>query len=324
MSVKGQTWEKGLTTEEILKATSGGYDVYMLYLGKVERVMKCPWRSDRHPSWGIFPANGIWMWKDQATGRSGSAIQFVESMFGLTFGEAKDKIKWDFGLEGGKEVGKRIVNWESPVYEDKEYAIIDYERMPFGKIHHEYWNCAGVSEQHCNDYNCFAAKKVVSNKVYVPFNDKEPVFVYECEEGLKVYFPIRERERKWKNNVPGSFLWNFDNVERCDKLIVQKSYKDLIVSTLFTPNVIATQSEQTSIFNEHIISRINEKAKQVYISFGSDPDGKAKSIEITKATGWLWINPYNELLPATNDFYSMAKHQGIRQVEHLLQSKGII
>lgn len=325
--ITGEIKEDLIRTDEILQRTQGGYDIYMYYLGKVSRIMNRPWgRKEKKLSWGIFPLNGIWFWKDSARDESGTAIQFVEKLFNLTFIDAVNKIVWDFGLGRGKEINAApvIVNWESP-YMEKEYAHIDYIRKPFTSKHHKFWNVAGASEVDCNNSLCFAVKSLAINRKFVPIKAGEIVFAYECpeEQAFKIYFPERP-DSKFKNNVSGKYLWNFNKLEHCNNLILQKSNKDLIISKLITPCVTATQNESVGIFDEEMVSKINSKANNVFISYGSDPDGKTKSIKISKLFNWKWVNPPNKYLPEVNDIYGLAAKEGLKAVEKLFKSKNII
>ena len=64
---------KKITTidaDELLYHTNGGKEIYEKYIGRTRRVMPRPYGTDRHPSWGVFPSDGVWLWKDQATGET--------------------------------------------------------------------------------------------------------------------------------------------------------------------------------------------------------------------------------------------------------------
>lgn len=320
-----------ITSDDILAATNGGYDIYMYYEGCVKKVMKRPWGNDNHPSFGIFPYTGQYMWKDAAKEDSGNAIKYVQLKFGLSLEEAKQKILYDFGL-GGTQINANPVRvtWDKPNGEE-EYAFISFDSMKFTKRHHLFWNIAGVSEEWCNKYECWAVKSAAINRKRVPIGKDEIVFAYYCpeEDAVKLYFPDR-KESRFRNNVSGTHLWNFSNLGECPILVGQKSMKDLIVTTLFTPCVFAVQSENVKLFIDddgkptEVTNMINAKAKSVFLSYGSDPDGKEKSIRISKALNWNWVNPPNKYLPETNDIYSLAANQGLNEVEKLFKQKKII
>jgi hypothetical protein len=330
-----------ITSDDILDRTTGGYDIYMYYLGKVSRIMQRPWgKKEKKLSWGIFPYNGIWMWKDQATEEAGSAIQFVEKYFNLSFGDACAKIIWDFQLrpQKGKQVASKspIITWDEPTEEDKNYVKISFTYQPWKKEHYKFWEGTEVTPPHCEKYNTYAVKSCAIKRRIFKLKPNEVVWAYYCpeEDAVKLYFPERgydEWNPKFRNNVSGNHLWNYDNLlqkcgdEPCEKGIIQKSMKDLLVTTLITDKVIASQNEQSKLFlSPHTIEKVGKLFKNVWMAFGSDPDGVAKSQKVTAQTGWNWVNPDKRLLPDINDFYGLAKENGLRAVEDLLKYKNFL
>jgi hypothetical protein len=326
--VKG-TKSEYISVADILARTSGGYDVYMYYEGKVAKNMKIPWETDNHPSFGIFPYNGAYVWKDMANEESGNVISFVAKKFGLDYADARDKILHDFGF-GGKKINTSpvIVTWDKPD-EEKEYCQIEFTPQPFKKEHHEYWNRAGVSEEHCNRFNCWAVRNIaIKSKEWrnIPIKRNEPVFVYYSteENGKKIYFPYREHGKRFRNNVSYRHLWNYARVGDCEKLIIQKSMKDLIVTTMIFPCVIAVQAEAVKIFNEEVVGRINNITKSPCVFFGSDWDGVKKCKEITDTNKWKYINTPKNLLPEINDAYGFSCKFGLRELENFMKLKKVI
>ncbi len=327
--IKGKSIEekKYLTIDEILSATNGGYDIFRLYLGKVAKIMNRPWgHKEKKMSWGVFSRNGTWFWKDQATEESGTAIHFVEKMFNLNFKEAKDKICFDFNLGAVKNPTPIKVTWEAPPEEDKDYCDINFSHQPFKEYHHKFWNAAEVTESHCLKYNCFAVKDAAINKKRIFIGENEPVFAYyaEDEDSVKLYFPEREKDKKFRNNVSYHYLWNYENIQSCKDLIVQKSVKDMLVTTLITPCCIATQAEAVKIFNKEVVDKINSVTKSPWIWYGSDWDGVKKCKEITDSNKWRYINTPKNLLPEINDSYGFVKKFGIKQLELFMIKKGLI
>ena len=73
-----------------------------------------------------------------------------------------------------------------------------------------------------------------------------------------------------------------------------------------------------------ILQKKTSFSNNIFISYGSDDDGKRKSIEISKEFGFKWINPPNQYLPEVNDFYSLVVKYGIKELEKLLKYKNII
>lgn len=328
--IKGSKKHELTSFSEIMSRTNNGYDIYKYYLTKVSRCMNRPWgKKETKPSWGIYPGV-VWMWKDHASGQTGNPISFLEKMFGLTTIEAMGKVCYDFGF-GGEfiNVNPVKITWEKPDIE-KEYCDISVITQPFEKRHHEFWNAASVTEEHCKKYNCYAIKRLAINKRNIPLRPNEIVFAYHAPEedlgnklALKVYFPERH-DAKFKNNISGHYLWNSINIKQADKLIIQKSMKDLLVTTLITPNVVATQNESAGIFDIEMVNKIKGISKNVTVWYGSDSDGVEKCKKITNANGWNYLNTPKDLLPEINDSYGFVKKFGLQELEKFMKSKNII
>lgn len=327
--VKGNKKLELLTYEEILSRTGGGYDLYMFYEGKVEKRMKRPWGKDNHPSWGLFSKNGVWFWKDMAEESSGTAIEYIMRKFNLSFTDAIAKIKWDFGW-GGKEVNSNpvVVTWER---KEDIPSHITVDSQPFTKKHHEFWNKVEINEIDCNRLECWALKSPFSlnRKLFRLKKDEIGFFYYAPEENkVKIYLPERSKDSRFINNVSYFYLWNKRNIQKCNDLIIQKSYKDLIITSLLTPHVIATQAEAVQIFNEETVSIINKLGENIHVFYGSDPDGVKKCKEITNTNKWRYINTPRQYLPDINDVYGIVKMwneqkmgTGLKKLEEFVKSK---
>lgn len=333
--VKGNKVTEFIPLKEVLARTNGGYDIYMYYLGSVRRIMSRPWgKKERNPSWGIYPFSGLYFWKDQATEETGNAITFVEKFFGLSFHEAMMKVCWDFGFiqEGGVRNASPVqITWEKP-YGEEKYARIDWDSKPFEKGHHDFWNIAEVTEADCKAKNYYAVNDLAIKGKRVPIKKGEIVFAFHApeEDSVKIYFPHR-KEYRFRNNISYHYLWNYSNVTECEDLIIQKSPKDLIVTSLVQPCVIATQNESVKVFDEETIERINKISKRPWVWYGSDDDGVKKCKEITDCNKWRYVNTPKNLLPAVNDTYSFVRMHnilhpgtGLRELENFMKLKKLI
>jgi hypothetical protein len=331
--VKGDIIRKWLP-EDIYDLTNGGYDIYMFYLGQVRMSMNRPWgRRENHPSWGIFPGKkGLWYWKDQATEETGTALQMVMKMFSLDYKEAMNKIIADFGLVSGVKRKPSIVKWEAP-YTEKSYCRINFTTRSFEPKHHAFWNIAEATESHCNKMNCWAVKDAAINGKRVSIKKDEIVFAYYApeEDACKLYFPEREKGHRFKSNLSYTYLSNFSNIVKCDDMIIQKSDKDRIITSLLQECVVNTQSEAVRIFKEDTLSRIYQVAKTPWLWYGSDPDGKEKAEEISSMTGFRTVFTPEALLPEVNDTYSYVafynRHMpgsGLTSLQDFMKLKGIL
>jgi putative DNA primase/helicase len=51
-------------------------------------TFRVPWRTDRHPSLGVYRRGGVWFWTDHARGESGTPIQALQRLDGCSRTEA--------------------------------------------------------------------------------------------------------------------------------------------------------------------------------------------------------------------------------------------
>jgi len=322
--VKGRTL---ISLEDVLKHTNGGWDVFSSEIKglKVGAAFKSPLRKDNHPSVSLACRDGIWTLKDFSTGEVYSAIKFVQVKYNLTFQDAISKIAQDSGLKD--VIGKVYKSVQMPDIQKLEKEIhFDFFPKKWTKRHFQFWEYTEVDEAHCKRYNTFAIKEAAINHTRIHIGKDEVAWAYVADNGkMKFYFPEREKGERFKGNIRGTHLWNFDNMEKCEKIVVIKSMKDLLVSTILFPCITATQNEDAKIFSPSIVKKLEEKGGKIYIFYGSDDQGKGESIKITKEHGWHWINTPNEYLPDVNDAYSLCKKtKSNKALEELFRKKRII
>jgi hypothetical protein len=152
------------------------------------------------------------------------------------------------------------------------------------------------------------------------------VFVYLADDidKVKIYFPQREKQYRFKNNVPGTYLWQYNHTDKCNKLVTHKSMKDLIVFSLLHPHNIATQNESVQVFNEENREKISKICEENWVFYGSDRDGVEKCQKVTKEYGYKYINTPAAMLPEINDVYGYVKKHGLRKLEEFCKQKQLL
>lgn len=325
--IKGNKKEKYLSVDEILSRTNRGFDIFQHYLGKVKKLMKCPWRKDEKPSWGVFDNGTIWCFKDFSTEEVGNAMTFIERYFGLTHHEAKDKICWDFGL---RQVGEKIntspvkITWDTPE-EDKQYIPINFSTCPFDEKHAKYWNDYHLSEEYIKKYNIFRVKDLAINKKRVVLEKDELTFAYynKFSDTVKIMRIGVSPDKKWRTNATGDTLWLQEYMENCNNMIISKSVKDSLCLTLFGLSTVAVQSEAISCIEKNE-DWLNTLICPIYIAFGTDKQGKEQSNKITAKYGYRHYNvPDKLLIDSINDVAEWCKAD-IMALEKHLREKNLI
>jgi hypothetical protein len=322
--VEGKKKIDTIPVEDIMHLTNGGREIYEKYLGKVGKIMKRPWGSDKHPSWGIFCKEDVWMWKDQAKEEAGGPVQFVQRLFNISYGEAIQKICFDFKLDTKEIKADRVFKIQEKT--STSYVHITARIQKFKPRHHQFWNAVDVTEDWCKKHNCFAVKELAINRQKITIGTYEIVFVYLAPdiEKVKVYFPDREEGARFRTNVPYNYLWNHSSCQKCDKLVIHKSMKDLITFAQLHPHNVATQNESVKVFNPEMVEKINNLSPEPWVFYGSDTDGVNKCKQVTAEHKWKYINTPKAMLPEINDVYSFVKKHGLKKLEEFCKQKHLL
>lgn len=316
--------EKILTKEDILEMTNGGMDIFLREGCKNQRKhQRSVFSNDKTPSMQIKNKGNIVTFACYSSGRRGDAVTFICELYGLTFKEALEKIKNDFNLSPNGKQYERIIPLERIAVEEPPIEI-DWERMPFKKKHHEYFNTGHLQESFLNSINVYALKNWAINKKAQEFTEGQFSFVYECPEGCKI-LNLGENVKpynKWRTSVKKHYLWNFDKYNNVKDLFIAKSVKDMAILLLLGRNACSVQSENSSVLIENM-PKILEKCNSPIINFGSNEIDKNKSIEVTKEFPQLrWFNTPNSLLKfGIEDNFDYSKAYGLKSFENLLKRK---
>lgn len=330
MGARGTKDEPLIAWEQILEATHGGYDVFRHEIGKFPtgKAFSHPLKKDRDPSGSMVCRNGVWFLCDFAkTYPTMTALQFIQKKYALNYRGAVDKMAIDFGLK--KMAGEYVpveIKWEEPVGREECTIHIGFSGRKWKKEQHEFWKGTEVDEAHCKKYETYAVKDLAINRRRVAIKDGEVVWAYYADDidRVKIYFPERPKRDRFKTNVPGNYLWNIKNIGACDKLVVQKSNKDMLCTLVMFPCVIATMSENAGLFTEEVVETIHGLSKKIWVAYGSDQQGVDQSTQLSEKYKWKWVNPPAKLLPDINDCYSLERAQGIEAWRECLTKKGIL
>jgi hypothetical protein len=291
-----------LSIAQILILTNNGKDIFEKELGKISyKNIESPLRSgDRSPSFSVKQNNkGIWVAKDYGGNQwSGDAIAFLQEKYGLTFYEAIEKIKQDYGLIKKSKNYKQKIKKESKQDNNKcNYSpFIEYNIIPFSKEGLQYWN------QYTFDKSFLLKNDIyqiglwsIDKKVQKKYKD-EITFLYLAKDVNKVKIlrignnvPYAD---KWRTNLPNTYLWHYYEyaIKKLNDLFIAKSYKDELIFRKLGYSAISLQSENAKVLLENNVEKINNISKNKFLALGADPQGWQTSYEITKKTNWNYFN----------------------------------
>lgn len=272
-----------LTLDNILSKTTE-YEIYKKYLGNftIGKLYNCPYRTDKHPSFGVFIArNGTLLFKDLANDISGNVVKFVGLMTNLTkYNDILARIKSDLHITNNS---KPVVH-KTLIPHTTDIGIV---RQDFTKEDIDYWSKYSISTKTLKCFNVYSIKYYLSNSI-VRFIYKSdcPMFAYKVGNHFKIYRPYSTtKQNKWRNNLTEDDIQGYEQLpESGDILIITKSLKDVMVLYEMGICAIASSSESTFI-TKKALNALKKRFKRIIVLYDRDTTGIRESAAISLKTG---------------------------------------
>lgn len=331
--IKGS--KKQVLTKEIILSKISEYDIYKAFAPKFVLGKKfsspMPGRGDSDPSFIISTKYGNYYHCDYGdSSYYGSCIDFVMQLRSCDYFTALRLIDTEFGLgiqAPLKDWKKTVKSYEQPIVKGAEQEVhIECHYKKFTTEAHKYWNDYHLQEDYLKKRNVFQVKQlfIARQRVILPYN--EIVFAYLTDTGhKKIYRPTisRKNTKEWRfrSNIPFTYMFFETSLEKCSKILILKSRKDELVSSLINPCVGSVQAESIACFSKENLKKFEKK--EVYVGFGTDSQGKKESSLITSSFGWKHYNTEDKYLP-NNDVAEVAKNYGLKVIENHMKLKKLI
>ncbi len=329
--IKGKL-KNELTMQSILTKVNE-LEIYRHFFGEftLNQVTCNKMRGEKSPSFIIGNKYGNIQHYDFSNDYwRGDCFSFVKQLYHLpNLDSVLRKIDSDMGLGiSGEEHQeyKRVKLESSKVEINKRNTLIQVITRKFVNQETSWWNSYYQDIQDLRDNNIYSIKKLYLNKQLFPIGDDELRFGYFYPEGgyCKIYFPNREKKKKWVGNVPLQTSWGTENLRKDKNSLICKSLKDYLVCKKILPYVCGIQNESLSAFSEEFIKKVKENSNIVFYGGDSDAPGKQASYVITNELGYKHINPPDSLLDCCKDFADMGRYKGLKTVEDHFKIKGLI
>lgn len=271
--------------------------MYYFHLPKIPCLINSPLRTDAKPSFHIYYNKGIIWYKDFSNNKKGTLIQLLMELWRLPFDETLNKIYNDIPNIikqcGNCKISSTVyknnnsiscINLNCTVRDWKDYDI-------------EYWESYGIPLnllKCCNVYPISHKFITKDNKTYTFLADKYAYSFVEYKEKkltMKIYQPYNTQGYKWSNSHDSSVISLWTTLPKGgDLVIICSSLKDALC-VMANTNIpcIAVQGEGYSISNR-VIKELNERFKQVIISFDGDKPGVDNANRLSLETGWKNAN----------------------------------
>jgi len=253
------------------------YELYCHYLGfdpDIRGTYSSPIREvDDSPSFSFYnayPNAGVeFLWKDGALDQSGTIVQLVQKMYGLTHADALKKIDADFKLgftDGSFTATKKLITHKRPVHREEAEISVNSKDY-FSAAGLAFWNSFHISEETLVKFNVTELYGSTINNNQLGY--KELAFGYRIGDKYKIYCP-EQKKFKFVNNYPIKFAEGFIQIaQKSDTLIITKSLKDVMVLYELGYEAISPKSETTLLPKEYF-KWINVKYKRVKVLFDND------------------------------------------------------
>ena len=131
--------------------------IYYMYLGELPKLYTkfySPFIEETNPSFYFYSKNNKLLFKCFSTGFGGDSIQFVKTLFKISYEEAVEKIYKDYaeGGKNGEKFTKEFIESIELTRNEKESSTIDVITCEFSKEDLSYWNKYGLD---IDDLNYF-------------------------------------------------------------------------------------------------------------------------------------------------------------------------
>jgi hypothetical protein len=316
-------------TKEWLFSHIDSYQVYQYYVPnlKIQYPICSPLRSDRSPSWRVFPCDGVLLWKDMSTDEAGDCVTMVMKMFQIKYHEAIQRIAQDMGIVAGNNNTPRVIQSHYKVEECKPALIQVTARKVYTAADREWWGRYMIGTDDLKKGEIESVTEVYINRKKYHIDKRELVYAYRFpDDKFKIYMPERSKEQgKWLSNISQKYIEGYSQLNGDPKVLITKSRKDKILLSKIIPYpVMAVQNESGSGFSEEVVKKLS--AKEVIINYDADPTGVTNCKKLCDKYHYNWLNTPKELMAEGIKDCSdwVAKRGSIKELEQYLIRKGII
>ena len=230
-------------------------------------------KPQKTPSFNIYKSsNGIWRYKDFATGEDGDIFNLVQRINNCDFREALNIIQRDFSLE--------MNHFEKP---------IEIKKEKWSDKTITYWSLYGITQDHLEIYNIFPVKsysiKLKNDQVLnIKSTSDDPIFAYEINaDCYKIYRPLSKKYKfSWLGRKPKSYVFGFDQLPESGNIIfITGGEKDVLSLYANKQNAICLNSE-TARPSPTLIEELKRRFKNVVVLYDIDKTGLFQSKKIAE------------------------------------------
>lgn len=262
-------------------------DILSRYIGitDIPCSIQSPLRDDDiRPSFSIFERAGAIYWKDFGTGQSGSVVNLLAKLWGVTYKEALLKLRLD--TEHRVPKFELVRRYKGKVHIIKN-STIKVKTRDWNELDRNYWASYGISERMCKWCNVYPISHALFTRedpdtgkkqtITVPM-DKFAYAYFEWKDGvesIKLYQPY-STTMKWLSKHDSSVwdLWKqafkWADTVSDETVIITSSRKDAMClwESLNVP-AMSLQGEGY-IPKPQVMQQVMSRFRNVYLWYDND------------------------------------------------------
>jgi len=320
-----EIYKSMILSEEAVLALVDEYTLYCFYTGIDPlipgKAYHAPYyRADNFPSFSIFESRSPtleYMWKDHGTGECGSIFHLIKKVEQLsTRQEVLSRINEDFalGFNTTDPVRKEKQIWYEKPKQDQ--IKIRIKTQTFTEKGRAFWDQFEIKDDLLSLYNVNQVEFYWSYISQVaPTTAPDPMFSYRVGEYYQLYSPYVNKQYKFRNDLPENYFFGYLQLPTTgDKLIIDKSCKDVIFCKKLGYYAIAGKSETTMVPHNKMLE-LKDRFNKIYLMLDPDKAGMNQTAKYKELYPWLEV----KFLGRAKDKTDLALAVGIAESERIIK-----
>jgi len=268
--------------------------------------------NEKTPSMKIFYKDGRYFYKDFSSGNGGTAINLVEKVYGLTYGETISKIINDYKSYHGN--GKKYIKQS---FKPKDKTVVDsFEIKPWTQRDAKFWSKFNIGSKLLELYNVKPCDIILKKGDKIIDLRGRMIYGYFDSNGeiYKIYQPYNQDNKflTFKSHIQG-----LDQLEYKHKyLVIVSSLKDgLSLNSLGLPVEFIAPASENTIIEPVVIDILKSKYQKIITILDNDDAGLRAMLKYNS----LYNLPYANL-DMSKDISDSVKDHGSQEVKLNLYS----
>jgi|LakMenE01Jun11ns_1017448.scaffolds.fasta_scaffold9890589_2 hypothetical protein len=268
--------------------------------------------NEKTPSMKIFYKDGRYFYKDFSSGNGGTAINLVEKVYGLTYGETISKIINDYKSYHGN--GKIYIKQS---FKPKDKTVVDsFEIKPWTQRDAKFWSKFNIGSKLLELYNVKPCDIILKKGDKIIDLRGRMIYGYFDSNGeiYKIYQPYNQDNKflTFKSHIQG-----LDQLEYKHKyLVIVSSLKDgLSLNSLGLPVEFIAPASENTIIEPVVIDILKSKYQKIITILDNDDAGLRAMLKYNS----LYNLPYANL-DMSKDISDSVKDHGSQEVKLNLYS----